>query len=613
MKRRWFGALLICLWTVPAFAGGGLSVGNPCERTERWNFDASIPSDVQKEFNSFLAGRASAARSLAEAIAYRRDTPPGDLRSFSEYWIARTLLAAGLNHSAQAGFAALLTARARRFDSVGVSMAALGCLNRLVSRYPAMELPDELAAVLSDHLASAESESGRRLLRNVATLLLKQQIQQEKPRDVIHRTVALLRGGGAYESFALGLWAALNGDHQGTAGEMERFISAQSSLVSKQRPLERHLDQAHLLAGRAHFALRKYDSAARHFKLVRKNSNELPAALSELAWSSLASRSYEAAIGATLNLQAGGMRRVFAPESLMVLSIAMNELCQFPEALRALQQFHRGYEPSYRWLSDWTKKKRFEELYPLAVGFLKRKKLLVPDRVASEWVRSPYFIASQEQLNLLSEENAGIPRLSRSASLEQKRMGNRLRTVAARLLPRIKKERARGLSDGLRAELSRFVTDVIHYRRFRSASPVWRTLVANQEAFSAETRREARARIEKDLVARNRWMLGILDEVAENIKMVEVEIFDGASQDIVWQNAHPDYKQLVKNLSQERKEPAGKVWNWGRAPITSEVWTEVWEDELGSYKSSLFDNCSNKKKYLVIKKEGVSRSRKMRS
>jgi hypothetical protein len=97
-----------------------------------------------------------------------------------------------------------------------------------------------------------------------------------------------------------------------------------------------------------------------------------------------------------------------------------------------------------------------------------------------------------------------------------------------------------------------------------------------------------------------------LQEIAENNQLIEIEIFQGASQDIIWQNAHPEYKKVAQDLNEDqKKEESAKVWDWGRAPAQSEDGeerVEIWEDELGSFKANLFDNCSNKDKYLALKR-----------
>ncbi|OFZ23335.1 MAG: hypothetical protein A2X94_03810 [Bdellovibrionales bacterium GWB1_55_8] len=591
----------------------GLSVSRPCEAGEQWIFTSEIPKEARDEFAAFIAGTGSVARSLSESISFRRDTLAGTGRSFADYWLSRTLLAAGLPHSAHAGFSAIALRKREPAEPPVLQFAALRCMATLVQRYTALELPNESSRRISELLSVFEDRFSRKALWETAGLLLKQQVQLERPKDEIRATVALLRGGGAYEAFSLGIWAGLEGDERGTAAEMERFLSLQSQLTSRVEALVPHEDQARLLAARAHYALKKYDQASRQLKLVAKSSNDLPYALSELAWSALADRKYGEAIGAAIALQSGGLRRVFAPETPMVLAMSMNELCQYPEALRAINQFRKDYEMSYRWLKEWRGKNNLagHDLYPAAIAFLKKQKGVVPDRVASEWVRSPVFISAQAELNLLQDEALAVRRVNHAGAREKKRMAEGIRREGQVLVARLKSERANGKkASALKDEIRKFLANLVHYRRLQAAGPVWRALAANHESAGTELRKRATDRIARELARRSVRMLGGLEEVAENNRLIEVEIFDGASQDIIWQNAHPDYKGIVKKFSDDRSRAvAAKTWNWGKAPIGSDAWTEVWEDELGAFQSNLFNNCTNKDKYLAIKKSMVEKNR----
>jgi hypothetical protein len=87
--------------------------------------------------------------------------------------------------------------------------------------------------------------------------------------------------------------------------------------------------------------------------------------------------------------------------------------------------------------------------------------------------------------------------------------------------------------------------------------------------------------------------------------LVEVEIYNGASEDIIWQNAHPDFKKVAKEMSDDstNRAPASKVWDWGKASNITEEGAEIWEDELGSFKANMADNCTSKDKYLAIRSQ----------
>ena len=143
---------------------------------------------------------------------------------------------------------------------------------------------------------------------------------------------------------------------------------------------------------------------------------------------------------------------------------------------------------------------------------------------------------------------------------------------------------------------------ILHYRRLQQGAPVWHTILANYRKTVPATESKLLGAVNADLKARSQRMLSQLEEIAENIQLIEVEIYNGASQDIIWKNAHPDYQKVAASLTEEHhKEQAAKTWDWGRTPANmDDDGAEVWEDELGSFSANLYDNCESKDRYLAL-------------
>ena len=78
---------------------------------------------------------------------------------------------------------------------------------------------------------------------------------------------------------------------------------------------------------------------------------------------------------------------------------------------------------------------------------------------------------------------------------------------------------------------------------------------------------------------------------------------NGASEDMIWQNAHPDHNALKGN-KESKTTVQDKVWDWGITAATLEANGEVWEDEIGSLSANLGNNCENKERYLSIGEGG---------
>jgi hypothetical protein len=308
-----------------------------------------------------------------------------------------------------------------------------------------------------------------------------------------------------------------------------------------------------------------------------------------------------------MNLQAGGLRHTFAPEAPMVLAMALNELCQYPESLRAIRVFLKNYHEPYEWLKKW-KASPDQALYSTALHFIQKQEVNVPVRVASEWVRSPLFISHQEEINLLFDEKDAANQIGKIGSQEQAKLAQEIKEKARDLRAKIQEAKTSlkpgaDLPPKLVKELALLRTQVSHYRRLRAAAPSWHQILANHVRRASGIEQKLVAEINTDLKTKNLLMFAQLEEILENNQLIEVEIYNGASSDLIWQNAHPDYKQVMKKVRDDRSvASADKVWDWGTEKLDDAEAGEIWEDELGSFNAKTFDNCSNKERYLALKR-----------
>lgn len=584
-----------------------------CSPGESWRFGSALPKDIKRDFERFNAPGASLAKSFTKALSARKRASTEEARVFTELWLAKTLYRMELYHAAQSGLSAIASYPTGE-KLVGMQVAAVECLNRLQDKAPSLAFPMPVLGSLKTYPSSLRKERDMHVLWEFATNAVVHQISEGEPEADIRRSMAALRGSGPYESLASGFLAAHLGKEKLVIEDVERFFKELSPTQASYGVLKSRVPQAKLLVARSYFELKQYDKAMAHFRGVDKGSNELASALSELSWSALMSGKYSDAIGAALSSNAGGLRKTFSPEAPMVMAMAMNELCQFPESLRAVDLFRKNYQTSY----DWLSRSQGKALYPEAISFLARKDSGVPVRVGSEWMRSPVFIASQQELNLLADERDGIVRVSTEGAKEMRELSSEIQHKAIKLQKRVADERGRQkvymtglktLSPNLRADIGKFAGEVSDYREMRAAGAAWRSIAKKHQAKMASTKEKLVSRINLDLAKRNSRMLNQLMEIAENNRMIEIEIYNGATQDIIWQNNNPGYNEVAEKLKEDHvKLASAEVWNWGHSPTDSENWQEVWEDELGSFKVDLYDNCSSKDKYLAIK--GLMKNKK---
>ena len=602
----WLSFLLVIGTAIPLANGAALETGaqSACRSGESWHFSKQIPVSSSIQFNELLSGKSNAIKSFADALALRRDSRSTEARMFSEYWTSRSLYQLGNVHSAVSGFL-FLAAEYPDSTTAGIQIAAFDCLNSVRASYPALFSGTTLVPRIQKLLSLTDDPKQLSVLWRFSSAVFRELIGNGASNTQLTTVLSLLDGAGAHQNYAKGLYSASISDYDATIDNFRRFLSQSI----KDPELARLSNQSHLLIARALYTRKRFPEAMNELNKIDKNSNELIEGLSELSWAALQAERYPDAIGTALTLQSGGLRRTFAPEAPMVMAMALNEICQYPESLRATDSFRKIYESSFHWLSVSNETENKPNLYQVAVDHLKKRKSAVPERVASELVRSPVFIASQQELNLIAKERQNVAQASRSASRDQRQMGKSIQAATQLLMTKVRELKAQKKSlILLKDELAEFRAEVAKYRDFRRAASDWRNILKSFESRSLVASRTLKSKIQNDFGRRSTRMLRVLEEVAENNQLIEAEIFHGATKDIIWQNAHPDYKEVLAAADADRSAIAtDKIWEWGRGSPLADKWSEIWVDEIGSFKANLMDNCSSKEKYLAIKRYMPSR------
>ena len=602
-SRLWLSSaagLVLFYGTFCSFAAETAIATLVCTDAERWVYGPALEQDVslsfRREFEQFLQNKSSAVRSFAEALALRRLSLTVGSKIFSEYWISRSLYRAGLIEIAASGFNAI-AGKPPTPSTVGIQIAALACLERIHALHSTIDFAPQVRAQISTYFGSAVVKPEfLPILWEAVLQIFQRQIGSEVGSDSKDSEgaalVRLVRGGGPYERYLKAILAIRQGKAREAAGHLEALIIADRLPAS----IRAQKDTIRLLLARTYYTSGRYEEAAAQLGKIDKNSNELIHALSEMAWAHLLAGRYTDAIGVGIGVQSGWVRRTFSPEAMMVMAMALNEICQYPESVKLIGMFRNEYGSSFEWLKREARSNG-SPLYPLAVASLRDGKKVVPDRVASEWMRSPLFIANQGGINLIFEENRAANAMGA--------MGQKEQALQAKMLLKatqdLRKKFPRDKNDWIQLQ-----SQVAHYRRLASAAPIWRNILGGYLRGVVGVRARLVDEIEQELTQLNARMLHQLVEVAENSDLIEVEIYDGASEDIIWQNAHPEYKAMQPGggaQSARSLASSPDVYNWGASLSGLTGTGELWEDEIGSLKANLADNCASKEKYVDVQRE----------
>ena len=569
-------SLFIFLISTQALA----TVQDACLPTEHWELKNG-KSNWLSQYHDFTSRRSSAIYGFSQAIQLKRMSQilnKADFEhDFSEFWVARILFELKLDPLAHQAMKAVFESS----DSPDIKSAAFSCMARIQIRSPDWKAPP-LSAIAS--LPFNEGDSDVLFLN-----LLGKENSMTRRLSEGHR------------GFIEGYNALGQKDYAGAIVGFQAYFHYLETHVDSF--LTRYIDDGHLLLGRAFYSVAKFPDANAQFQKVKKTSNQQIEALSNLAWSYLLNEKYDDAIGLSLQLRSGVFKNTFAPEPVMVSAMALNELCSYPESIHMLQSFAKDYEPIYQWLNANQSR---TDGYVLTLKALKNQ-ADVPPKLATEWIRSLEFLTRQKEINSLVSSPEQVSAIEANASKEQKKLTDDFLIKATQFIKefrvaKIKLKPGETISMQFAERYRVLKKDLRMLSRFYKASRTWRVLAHSYEKKIPSLKLELVSRINHDWKEKNRKLLALLEKIKDNSDLIEVEIYNGASKDLVWKTAHADYAKKEKDLEPKKEAiDTAHTWNWGRFLASSIENNEVWEDELGALKANTSDQCGKKEKYLNLK------------
>jgi tetratricopeptide (TPR) repeat protein len=509
------------------------SFSNACEAGENWNIELQQKSNWVGRFKVFLTKQESPWLAFSEAIQLKKISnlmKNGDFEAdFAEYWVGRIFYDLELYPLAHTFFNS--SKENSRFPEIKNASAA--CL-----RLSYKKIPDWNPAM--------------GLTMTVENALLKKGLETVKKRD--YPAAIKILNEFLIESTPLGI-----------ANRSE------------------YRDLAHLLLGRSLYSVGRFSEAINAFQKVDKRSNLEIDAMGDLAWAYLLSERYAEALGVALQLRSGSLKNTFAPESVMIAAMALNETCSYPDAVRMIQAFIQDYEQPFQWLlRDHSKDNLYQEIL---LGL--KKQSTVPIKIRTEWTKSAAFMVRQAEINLLIENSRKISGIPAKIKTFQHDLALKNVKVLKTLIHDLRiADLQKTVDPAISQRLLSAKKEIRRVIRFNQASKIMMAVVKKYDATIPTEKEKLVKKVTKDLQQRNKDMLSLLKRVRENVDLIEVEVYNGASRD------------LARIESSQKREPAtapkfenALAWSWGRFAAADIEHQEIWEDEMGALKANIINHC----------------------
>lgn len=385
------------------------------------------------------------------------------------------------------------------------------------------------------------------------------------------------------------LLSALNNYRQGKVDEaailLEKLMDVTSS--NKKSPLR---SVGAMTLARIQFQKSDYKGAFQSYLKVEKSNPLWLQAMVESAWTQILSEDYEGAAGNMFSLHTDFFKNAFAPESYVVRTVGYLNLCQYGDGAQVLKDMTKKYSPWKKKLEDYAKaNKKSSNYYDTLKNWVKNSDLKevdgLPRSFIVELARHPAFMGLQKQINNSEDEITKFNQIALTLiKIERDLIAKQ--AEASKKVADVKKSLNGKAATGL--ELAsiqdaekKLMSYRIQYHIAKKARTSIKTLREKGLARIESEKTALRGQASQVLQKRFGEMLASLNKVLDQNDVLQYELFSGAGEHIRYQMAGGDVNDKERPELKVEKE---KSLNW-------KFKGEIWEDEVGHYRSSLKNVC----------------------
>ena len=341
---------------------------------------------------------------------------------------------------------------------------------------------------------------------------------------------------------------------------------------------------AALTLARLYFQKSNYSEAYKNYLLVDKSSGQWLQSMVEQAWTQVLSGDNVGAAGNMFALHTNYFQKAYAPDTYIVRTVGYLNLCQYGDGVSVLTDLKKKYSTVYSSIKTFqTQNPDSIKYYDLVKTWLKNSNAEtiegLPRSFVVELARHPNYTNVQKQINSYEDENSRFNKITvdlirneRLARLEMLKAKNNFSAL---------KQKKSSLSDIQSAEKKYLAAGTEHliYSKARDGIKKMR------EAAVLRLVSEKKSLVEKASVGlKNRYELfaSSLENLIDQNEVLSYEIYSGAGEHIRYQMAGGQAETKESRNLADEKSKNNYEWKFKE---------EVWEDEIGHFRSSLKNVC----------------------
>jgi hypothetical protein len=351
---------------------------------------------------------------------------------------------------------------------------------------------------------------------------------------------------------------------------------------------------ANLTLARAYFQKGMYKEASQAYLKVNKADPVWTQAMVEQAWTQILMQDYEGAAGNMFTLHTDFFKNAFAPESYVVRTVGYLNLCQYGDGMQVLKNLHNKYGPLYERLSSYksTTKENIAYYDTIKKWFRSPEQSEVdglPRSFIIELGRHPSFMKIQSQINNFEDELEGFNKATLNIIAREKALIKK-QTEVKDEVAKLEKRKRDGKVNGAQMNM-----DLSYQQKRLVAYKMQYQLTSRARTLIKELREKAVARIDKEKVGlrekagkalkeRFSTILADLKKTLDQNDVLNYELYSGAGEHLRYQMAGGDTKD------KDARKPANEK------QVSWKFKGEIWEDEVGHFRSSLENVCPKEDK-----------------
>ncbi|HEY1078616.1 MAG TPA: hypothetical protein VGE46_00895, partial [Bdellovibrio sp.] len=347
---------------------------------------------------------------------------------------------------------------------------------------------------------------------------------------------------------------------------------------------------AALTLARIQFQKGDYKDAFQSYLKVDKSNPLWLQAMVESAWTQVLGEDYEGAAGNMFSLHTDFFKNAFSPESYVVRTVGYLNLCQYGDGVQVLNEMSKKYAPWKKKLEDYSKANSdVTNYYETVKSWIKNSEMKevngLPRSFIVELARHPAFMSVQKQINTYEDEIVRFNRIALTLVKQERELIAKQNEASKQLADAKKEIKGDSPSEAAIASVQDAEKKLMSYRIQYHIAKKARVSIKNLRSVGlARIEKEKtvlRAQASQALKGRFGDMLASLNRVLDQNEVLQYELYSGAGEHIRYQMAGGEVN--VKDRP-ELKVQKDKSLNW-------KFKGEIWEDEVGHYRSSLKNVC----------------------